>query len=583
MYEFTEDDRCEYIDAKGDVVHLSNFTASITEEIRYVDGLSHQTTLVINGRHRGKALGEIQVPADKFPSLAWVLTHWGVKPVISPIPNAERHLRAAIQGKSDPKRKTIYTHTGWTEIAGQPAYLSAAGAISAKGHDPLVAVLLPIELSRFAIVPEPAKAADGVRATIALSMLGPKQIMWPLIAATVRPPIGAVDYGIHISGQTGTFKTEVCSLLQSHYGPKMDARHLPGSWSSTANALEAQAYRCKNAIFCVDDFVPNGSSWQVKALQKSADQLIRAQGNQAGRARLTDMSAHQTTMYPRGMILSTGEDIPINHSIRARLLIIDTTPGDIDKKMLSAAQHARPLYAAGLAAWIQWIALRGPDRVLEHHTANRNMIRDANPDVGHTRTPATLGDLQSTIASYLTFALEIAAIDKATYDFLLPEALDAILESCNEQEQHLKNADPTETFIETIRLILSSNFAHFRSIDGGIPANAANLGWTEKGGIEGIPSFTAHGPKFGWVNTAEDECLLDANSAYALIVKHSRGAITQTKQTMLKRLKDHGVLTRVDTARQRNTVRVTCENQSKHVLALRLSQILDTLEAPDEF
>ncbi len=583
MYEFS-DEGVVYNDVKGDPVHLSNFTADIIEEIRFVDGISQQTTLVITGKMKDAVLDRIEVPADKFASLAWVLAQWGVKPVISPIPNAERHLRAAIQGNSNPKRKTVYTHTGWTEISGKAAFLSVSGAITAAGHDPRVAVLLPTELSRFELQPVPEKAVEGVQATLGLSLLGPKEMMWPLIAATVRPPIGPVDYAIHISGQTGTFKTEICSLLQSHYGPRMDARHLPGSWSSTANALEAQAYRCKNAIFCVDDFVPSGSSWQVKALQKSADQLIRAQGNQAGRARLTDISSHQTTMYPRGMILSTGEDIPVNHSIRARLLIIDITPGDVDRKMLSIAQAARPLYAAGMARWIQWIAKYGPDAVLENHTANRDMIRDVNQDVGHTRTPATLGDLQNTISLYLAFALEVSAIDHGQYDQLLPEALAAILECCKEQEQHLKHADPTETFIEIIRLILSSNFAHFRSMDGGIPANAANLGWTEKGGIEGIPSFTAHGPKFGWTNTAQDECYLDANSAYALIVKHARGAISQTKQTMLKRLKDHGVLIRTDTARQRNTVRVTCENQSKHVLVLRLSQILDTLETKsDEF
>jgi len=577
MYEF-KDEGIFYTDNKGDQVALSNFTAKITKEIRYVDGMSHQTTLLIEGEVRGAKLEEIHVPADKFASMAWVLTHWGVKPVISPTPNAERHLRAAIQSNSSPQRKTIYTHTGWTEIAGKPAYLSTSGAVTEKGHDPQVAVMLPHELSRFAITPSDAQAIQGVQATIALSMLGPKKIMWPLIAATVRPPLGPVDYGIHISGQTGTFKTEVCSLLQSHYGPKMDARHLPGSWSSTANALEAQAYRCKNAIFCVDDFVPNGSSWQVKALQKSADQLIRAQGNQAGRARLTDISSHQTTMYPRGLILSTGEDIPTNHSIRARLLIIDTTPGEIDKKMLSTAQAARHLYVAGLARWIQCIAAIGPDTVLARLTEKKNAIRDANQDVGHTRTPATLGDLQATIDYYLDFARRIGAVDQETYNWLLKEALEAILESCQEQERHLKSADPTETFIDTIRTILSGNFAHFRAVDGGIPANPTNLGWTEKAGIDGIPSYTAHGPKFGWVNADRDECLLDAASAYALVVRHSRGAITQTKQTMLKRLKDYGVLVRTDETRQRNTVRVTCENQSKHVLALRLSLVLDTLE-----
>lgn len=579
MYH-TNENGISYDDQKGEVVFLSNFTAQITEEIRYVDGKSQSTVLTITGHCRKKNLPAIRVAAKEFPSLSWVLNNWGVGPVISAVPNAERHLRNAIQSNSDPKKKTIYTHTGWTTIDGVDAYLTAAGAITAKGQDSKVSVELPNELSRFSILPNDNKVADAIDATISLSQLGPKQMMWPLIAGTVRPPIGPVDYGIHISGQTGTFKSEISSLLQSHYGSEMDARHLPGSWSSTANALEAQAYRCKNAVFCIDDFVPTGSSWQVKALQKTADQIIRAQGNQSGRARLTDVSSHQTTMFPRGMILSTGEDIPTNHSIRARLLIIDLTPGEVSKTRLSNAQADRYLYPICMAGWIQWLAALGVEKVQIAHEKRRNKIRDENQDVGHTRTPATLGDLQTTIQLFLGFALQKGKIGKKMHAFLLHESFNAIMACCSEQERHLKSADPTETFVETIRAIITGNQAHLRATDGGIPRNPTELGWTESRGIDGIPTYKANGPKMGWVDWDKDECLLDAASAYQLIVRHSRGAISQTKQTMLKRLKDQGLLSRTDEGRQRNTVRVTCEGGSKHVLAMRLSHILDSQEQP---
>lgn len=581
MYEFKDTDERNSIvwtNAKGDEHLLANFTATIIEETKFVDGAMDSTSLKIAGKHKGKKLPTVDIPADKFPSLAWVLPSWGVGPVISPIPNAERLLRAAIQQNSNPKKQTIYMHTGWVVIDGFDTYLSNSGGINKHGHQPKVAVKLPQELSSFAIKPDPENAIQAIRNTLAMSQLGPPEMMWPIIAATVRPPIGPADYAIHISGQTGTFKSEVSALVQSHYGAKMDARHLPGSWSSTANALEAQSFRCKNAIFCIDDFVPSGSSWQVKALQKTADQIIRAQGNQAGRARLTDMSSHQTTMYPRGLILSTGEDIPISHSIRGRMMIIDITPGEIDKKRLTACQKQRPTYVAGMAKWIQWLAAHGVQNVQDALIKRREEIRDANADVGHTRTPTTLGDLQATIILYLSFAEQVEAITKDEHARLIKRALAGIMDCCKEQERHLKNADPTETFLETIRAIMGGCLAHMRSTDGGIPKNPESLGWTSKEGIDGLKTYIAHGPKMGWVNWELDEFYLDAATAYSLVVRHSKGAISQTKQTMLKRLKDQGILIRTDETRQRNTVRVTCENQSKHVFAMRLTNILENQE-----
>lgn len=582
-YDYSKDG-ITYTNSDDEVIWLTNFTALVTEEIQYVDGRDSATILTIEGRHRdGNKLEPIQVPADKFPSMTWILQHWGIGPTISPTANASRFLQAAIQYESKPKRKTIYTHTGWTEIKGKDCYITATGAITPDGHDPSIAVELPTDLSRFEITPDPKKLRDAITATLMLSELGPPEMMWPLIAATFRPPIGEVDYAIHISGQTGTFKTEISSLMQSHYGSRMDARHLPGSWSSTGNALEAQAFRCKNAIFCVDDYVPGGSSSQMKALERVAEQLIRAQGNQQGRARLTDVSSHQQTMYPRGMILSTGEDIPRNHSIRARLAIIDLTPGNIDRSLLSIAQKNRGLYPIGMAGWIQWIATHGRVDIYNRFIERRDMIRDQNPDVGHSRTPALLGDLQTTITLFMAFAKYVKAVDQKGHDALLKIATDAIMKCCLDQERHLKNADPCETFIDIIRGMLGSHLCHLKTLDGGIPAMATDVGWTikEDSDVSALKTYVKHGPTLGWINTETNELLLDAATSWALIMKAARGQLTATKTTMMKRLKDQGILVRTDETRQRNTVRVTCEGQSRNVLALSLLHVLDTQESKE--
>lgn len=577
MYEFTEQGIMK--DGKTGGVQLTNFTATITEEITYEDGKHSTRILVIEGRHGTEKLPPIEVPADKFPSMNWLTPAWGIGPVISPIPNAERDVRVAIQYQSKPKKTTVYTHTGWTNINGKPTYLTANGGLNEKGHNKALKVSLPRELQKFIIQPDDNQARAAINATLDLRHISRPEISWPLIAATIRPPIGPTDYAIHISGRTGTFKSEIASILQSHYGKHMDARNLPGSWSSTANAIEAQTYRAKNALFVVDDFVPFGTAWQVRAYQKTADQVIRGQGNQAGRARLTDVSSLQETMYPRGMIMSTGEDIPTGHSIRARMMILDIAPGDITKNHLTTAQNRRELYEIATAAWIQYIAREGTRTILDAHTARKTQLRKTHQDVGHSRTPAMLGDLIAAIEIYLAFALDAKAINKATNAKLLKDATDAIMKAAADQERHLKTTDPTEVFMETLRLIFQTHIAHLRAIDGGIPSQPTEFGWTEnENSHSGIKTYTAHGQKLGWVDPPQASVYLEPNIAFPLIVKNSRGQIATTKQTMLKRLKDAGMLNRTDDNRQRNTVRVTTEGRSRGVLSIDIAAITQSQE-----
>jgi hypothetical protein len=58
--------------------------------------------------------------------------------------------------------------------------------------------------------------------------------------------------------------------------------------------------------------------------------------------------------YPRGAIVSTGEDIPTGHSLRGRLLILSVQPEDINLEELSTAQeHAKNgVYAELMAVYI---------------------------------------------------------------------------------------------------------------------------------------------------------------------------------------------------------------------------------------
>lgn len=571
-------------DPKEGMRLLCNFVAEIVQETRFIDGINDSTSLVIRGlmpnpdpdAEEPIELPEIEISGEEFAGMKWVTRRWGVRCVIYPGSGVVEDLRTHLQTKSRPEVRHVYKQTGWELIDGKRTYLHVGGGITKDGNNGRISVLLPPELARYELSC-PNDPAASVRASLMLLELTDKATTWPLLAATLAPLYGPVDFAVHITGRTGSFKSEVCSLFQSHYGAKMDARHLPGSWSSTANAIEALAFMARNAVFCLDDFVPMGTSWQQKQYQQNADKIIRAQGNQAGRARLTDTSRLQQTYYPRGLILSTGEDTPEGHSVRARMLILELTAGEIDPDELSTAQELRPCYPGT----IRWLAqeLAGHPADL---TARVNQIRAELRDVGHSRTPGMLGRLIAVAEHFLATALGAGFISKAEHDKKAAEAISAIVAAGGRQKSYLEDADPVDIFLAALRQAVASGGGHFRLINGGTPANAAVMGWSEEKYRDGMDLWKSRGPCIGWVKPRADELYLDVVAGYAVVKKTAGAEMPLSKQTLFKRMKDSGALVRTDEGRGRNTIRVTAENHPRQVLCLSLSRALDLKEIDDD-
>lgn len=571
------------INDEGERILLANFTAKITKETRISDGINTETILTVNGtaanpenREQGTRLPEVEIQASAFNGMQWVMNAWGVRAIIQPGSGVKDDLRTEIQLNSRPELKIIYRMIGWTKLENEPAYLHSGGAVTAKGNDATVTTRLPMELTRYELT-NIGSPEEAFKASLNLTKLAPPEVAWTLWTGTFAPLFGPVDFALHLTGRSGTFKSELVSLFQSHYGREMDARHLPGSWSSTPNALEAQAFHAANAVFVIDDFVPVGTSWQVRSYQTAADKIIRAQGNQAGRARLTDTSGLQTTYYPRGIIISTGEDTPEGHSVRARMMINELSPGDINPETLSKAQDKRDLYSTVIMTLVQDLCKKMPDL-----TKRTNDIRNANIQIGHTRTPPMIGRLIATGEAVLWWATSKKWLTKKQCDEYVNEMGKHVTQAGAQQNKYLESADPVEVFMAAFRQILGAGQAHLRTTNGGIPQKATSLGWTEERSQGDLPTYKSHGPCVGWISWNDDELFIEINTGYAAVKKIAGQELTLTKQTLFKRMKDAGCLTRVDDARQRNTVRITAENHARQVIALSASMVLETQEKPSD-
>lgn len=574
---FAKDEQCVWLKAgkDDDVGPLTNFTCQIDREHVYHDGPRTNTVLTISGRMLDKEGNEVElkavtIDATELRSMSWIPQKWGMRPILYPMSSVERDVATIMQMVSDPVKVNIYTHTGWAELDGKRAYLSMSGGIKEKSIDRSITVQLPAELQGYSL-PDPVDCTKAdVFASLNLLKIGPKGVLWPTWLSAYRAALGPSDFAIFVAGRTGTFKSELASLIQSHFGAGMTARKLPASWNSTSNALEALAYRTKDAMIVVDDYVPVGTGYQLRGLAAKVDQVIRAQGNQAGRTRLTDTSSVQGTMYPRGIILGTGEDVPEGHSIRGRMLISELSPGDIPAGLLTTAQSHRASYSKAMAHWIRWIITSGAGERIKQAA---DIYRDQNLGIGHSRTPSILGDLMATAEFVANWCQESKWLSSKQAADFAAKAHEALKASGESQKQYLTTADPIAIFQSVVRQLVQTQKAHFKTKNGGVPTHAELYGWTVTQIHGEEQSYKSNGPCIGWLDAQAGELLLDPN-AMPLIKKASEGRLAVTDQTFAKRLKDAQLLVRTDAARQRNTVRVTLEGHPRNVLVLKIEDIM---------
>jgi hypothetical protein len=192
--------------------------------------------------------------------------------------------------------------------------------------------------------------------------LAPDAAMAAILGCTYRAPLAQalpMDATIHLHGGSGNFKTELAALAMAHFGD-YDRLSLPGAWASTGNALELLTFLAKDIVAVIDDFAPTGTAQEVAKYHATADRVLRAVGNQAGRARMSADGRLRPQYAPRGVVLSTGEDVPKGHSLGARLLVVDVARGDVDTCRLTQAQQeaAQGTYAAAMAGYVRWLPVR---------------------------------------------------------------------------------------------------------------------------------------------------------------------------------------------------------------------------------
>jgi len=564
-------------DGDREEIPIANFLARPVRELVRDNGADREIEFEIAGiLAGGHDLPPARVAAKDFASLSWVPVAWGLAANVEPGTGSKDKVRHAIQSLAHGvKREVIYEHLGWRKIGSEWLYLHAGGALGANGPVEGISVDPGRALRDYALPdpPQGEELAAAVRGSLDLLHVAPEQITYLLLAAVYRAPLaeaGPVGGSIFLAGPTGAKKTELTALAQAHYGAGFHGKNLPGNWDTTANALEKLAFLAKDAVFVVDDFAPKGAAADVQRFHREADRLLRAQGNLAGRGRMRADGSLKTEYYPRGLIISSGEDIPTGQSLRARMLVLEVGPEDVKLDRLTEAQQAahEGMLAAAMAGYLRWLAPRIEDlkaglraRQEELRARLRERMRFT-----HDRTPDTLASLALGWEYFLSFAVEAGAISPEEAKGVWARACQALIAAGEAQAGHLASEEPTSRFLSLLAAAITSGKAHLTDArTDKEPEDPATWGWRENG-----ENWLPLGDKIGWLDG--ESVLLDPEAAYAAAQKLARdqnSSLPVTQRVLWKRLAERGLIqTEKDVRQTYHALKRMVAGQRRRVLVL---------------
>ncbi|OOV15231.1 toprim domain-containing protein [Deinococcus sp. LM3] len=487
---------------------LADFTAFITAEVIEEDGSGDARRVFQIEGHRpdGAPLfpPTVTVTTAEFSGMAWPVAKWGGEARLPAGNGKKDKARDAVQVLSNARgypRRTVYQHTGWIQHPEHgPVYLSAGAVIGARGGVPGVSVELTGRLSAYAL-PDPVRLEDGtprpaedlraaVRASLALLELAPDTVGVPLLGAAYRAALGQADFVVWTVGETGRHKTAFMGLVMAHYGARWGRKFLPDGWNSSANALESNAFRVKDALFVIDDFKPSGSAGDRAKMDGTARRIISGQADGAGRATLTADRKTRVALYPRGLIASSAEDLPRVHSDRARLVMVEVLRPLIDSDPKSKAYYrgeengVNGVYALALAGFIQGAAASW-DAVRAGGAAHGARVRalSAHFQGAHGRTGDNNAELAYGWEVFLSFALQVGAVGEAEALALWERVGEALRATARDQGEHLREADPVARALALLSGLLAQGRVYLEDLRrGGAPdADAAPLcGWQRR-------------------------------------------------------------------------------------------------------
>lgn len=548
---------------------LSNFTAEIVEDILEDDGEETERRFVVQGAlASGVHLPRVEVEAGEFAQMRWMAQQWGAKAAVAAGSAARDHLRASIQVLSqNVKLRHEYSHLGWRESNGQRFYLSAAGAVGRDG----VQVRFIHDLANYRLPTTPNETRAAMEASLRFLEIGDYHVTVPLWTAMFLAPLASIvppSFTIWLYGTTGSLKSTVTALAMCHYG-QFSYNSPPASWTGTVNALEKKAFLVKDAPLWIDDYTAQTTIRGMNEIRRKADQLLRDWGNRTGRSRMQSNLRLRRTFVPRGLIISTAEQLPPGQSILARLYAIEVHPGLITGGAGSALTRAQldecQLYPHAMAGYLLWLAERWADLEGPLREKQRRYMEAARAEGEHLRMPGNVATMFLGFEMGLTYAQEVGALSEAGAQALREDGWRELLGIGEEQHRVVAGENPVELYLDALEQMLAMGVIYLRHKD--FPDVGEKIRPKQK---------TLSAEFLGWYD--DNFWYLLPKAAYNSVVQFYRAGGTVFPDSV------HGVKTKLDEQglllRQggRFTYRLRTGNEQPRVLRIAFAKRFEVME-----
>lgn len=533
-------------------VKLCNFTARIIEEVSLDDGSGRPVlAFVMKGiTEGGDSLPEATVFASDFDSLKWVASSWGSRAIIFAGQSNREHLRAAIQVLSGhPSRRRVLEHLGWTRHEGAWAYLHAGGALGEGGTIPGVEVHLEGRL-RLYDLPLPASGnalVEAWKASRAFLDAGPMDVTGPLWLAIFRAVMGQTQYSLHIVGTPQAGKSELAALVTGHFGPHLDPKNFLAGWEDTDSAIEKVLFQAKDSVGLVDDFRPGGTSKEAERAHAKADRVFRGAFNGHGRGRLRSDTTSRPDYYPRGLTLSTGEDLPRGLSLQSRVLMLRLAAGGTDWATVTQLQKDRSsgLLASLLSSFLVWVAPRREALLNEMKAAKESARLRWIGKSG--RTADMTSDLFSVWVVLRAFAFDLGLCSDGELNQLQERLSQSFARLMRAQDEHLEASDPAEQFRTLLLDALRGGRCYLVPARGDVapPEFSACVRSTEE---------SKNGDCVGYLHAEVGEVWLNPGVSYAVaneLARRSGSSLGLSDSQLWKRLSEKGWLIHQEVGRNK--------------------------------
>lgn len=534
---------------------LTNFTLQIQVDTRLDDGVEQKHVFVLEGRGAdGTKWADLQLEPAELNRHGWHVERLGASAVLEPVPRANDHLLAAIQTLSSPEKQTAYTHTGFRLVNDHPVFLHAAGAIGGEA----VQTRLEGQLGGYRLPDVVEDAAGALRLSMAALNVGPSTLTVPLLLAAYRAPLNEllpVDVAVHVYGRSGAQKSTIVALILSHFGD-FTFSHLPACWNDTEAALEYYLSCAKDVLAVVDDWSPKTSDVQDEMRRKAA-KVFRAIGNRSPRRRMRADLTARPARPPRGLVISTGEDVPTEESIVARLLLVPVRKGDIDKPRLTELQHNQHRLGHAMRAFIEWLIPRFDALKVwlpARFRARRSEFQHAGD---HLRAGAAAAHLAVAGDVLARFAFDLGVLDAEGVQDFMARAGESLASLIDDQGSRQEESDPVRRFLSWLMDLEAQRSIRIESTTGCSSGSGLDtiVGWQDATHL-----FLLQSPSLAAVNAA---------------MKQAGEAMTVSSRSLWQRMHEAGVLVKEEKGGY--TTKRTFGGRTVRVVRLRKDKVAEML------